>query len=87
MKIVHWIMVALFSAAAVLLRLGLLAHGFDESGLPVAMNAQTLALPVLLVVQPKGVSITLAAELRGLLQFRSARGWTSTLTLSAPRLP
>ena len=36
-------MVALFSAAAVLLRLGLLAHGFDESGLPVAMNAQTLA--------------------------------------------
>lgn len=41
-------MVALFSAAAVLLRLGLLAHGFDESGLPVAMNAQTLALPVLL---------------------------------------
>lgn len=48
MKIVHWIMVALFSAAAVLLRLGLLAHGFDESGLPVAMNAQTLALPVLL---------------------------------------
>jgi|GEM_PF-3450495 len=29
------------------------------------------ALPVLLVVQPKGASITLAAELRGLLQFRT----------------
>ena len=33
--------------------------------------ADTLALPVLLVVQPKGASITLAAELRGLLQFRT----------------
>ena len=33
--------------------------------------ADTLALPVLLVVQPKGVSITLAAELQGLLQFRT----------------
>ena len=33
--------------------------------------ADTLALPVLLVVQPKGASITLAAELQGLLQFRT----------------
>ena len=49
MKIVHWIMLALFSAAAGLLRLGLLSHGFDESGLPVAMNVETLALPALLV--------------------------------------
>ena len=50
MKIVHWIMLALFSAAAGLLRLGLLSHGFDESGLPVAMNVETLALPALLVL-------------------------------------
>ena len=43
-------MLALFSAAAGLLRLGLLSHGFDESGLPVAMNVETLALPALLVL-------------------------------------
>lgn len=34
-------------------------------------TAEVLDLPVLLVVQPKGASITLAAELRGLLQFRT----------------
>ena len=62
MKIVHWIMVALFSAAAVLLRLGLLAHGFDESGLPAAMNAQTLALPVLLAAAAV-VTVLLARRL------------------------
>ncbi len=33
--------------------------------------ADTLGLPVLLVVQPKGASLTLAAELQGLLQFRT----------------
>ena len=62
MKIGHWIMVALFSAAAVLLRLGLLAHGFDESGLPAAMNAQTLALPVLLAAAAV-VTVLLARRL------------------------
>lgn len=33
--------------------------------------ADTLNLPVLLVVRPKGASLTLAAELRGLMQFRA----------------
>ncbi len=33
--------------------------------------ADTLDLPVLLVVRPKGASLTLAAELRGLLAFRT----------------
>ena len=33
--------------------------------------ADTLGLPVLLVVQPKGASLTLAAEIRGLNQFRT----------------
>ncbi len=32
--------------------------------------ADTLALPVLLVVRPRGTSLTLAAELRGLMNFR-----------------
>ena len=49
-KIVHWITLALFSAAAVLLRIRLLALGFDETGLPVAMDFETLALPALLVL-------------------------------------
>ncbi len=47
-KIVHWITLALFSAAAALLRIRLLALGFDETGLPVAMDIETLALPALL---------------------------------------
>ena len=33
--------------------------------------ADTLALPVLLVVEPKGQSLTLAAELKGLVNFRT----------------
>ena len=33
--------------------------------------ADTLNLPVLLVVRPKGASLTLAAEVRGLMQFRA----------------
>ena len=48
---------------------------YDGQGLTTRASAwalaETLALPVLLVVQPKGASITLAAELRGLLQFRT----------------
>ena len=48
---------------------------YDGQGLTTRASAwelaDTLALPVLLVVQPKGASITLAAELRGLLQFRT----------------
>lgn len=48
---------------------------YDGQGLTTHASAwelaDTLALPVLLVVQPKGASITLAAELRGLLQFRT----------------
>ena len=51
------------------------AMGFyDGKGLTTRASAwelaDTLTLPVLLVVQPKGASITLAAELQGLLQFR-----------------
>lgn len=51
------------------------AMGFyDGQGLTTRASAwelaDTLTLPVLLVVQPKGASITLAAELQGLLQFR-----------------
>ena len=38
---------------------------------PILSTLLKFALPVLLVVQPKGASITLAAELRGLLQFRT----------------
>ena len=53
------------------------AMGFyDGQGLTTRASAwelaDTLALPVLLVVQPKGSSITLAAELQGLLQFRTS---------------
>ncbi len=48
---------------------------YDGQGLTTRASAwelaDTLALPVLLVVQPKGSSITLAAELQGLLQFRT----------------
>lgn len=32
--------------------------------------ADTLGLPVLLVVQPKGASVTLAAQIQGLVNFR-----------------
>ena len=51
------------------------AMGFyDGQGLTTRASAwelaDTLDLPVLLVVQPKGASVTLAAEVRGLVQFR-----------------
>ena len=51
------------------------AMGFyDGQGLTTRASAwelaDTLDLPVLLVVQPKGASVTLAAEVRGLMQFR-----------------
>ena len=42
--------------------------------------ADTLGLPVLLVVRPKGASLTLAAELRGLMAFRTCLLYTSTIT-------
>ena len=52
------------------------AMGFyDGQGLSTRASAwelaDTLGLPVLLVVQPKGASITLAAEIRGLAAFRT----------------
>ena len=52
------------------------AMGFyDGQGLSTRASAwelaDTLNLPVLLVVQPKGVSITLAAEVQGLANFRT----------------
>ena len=48
MKLLHWILIALLSAAAAFCRLRLLAFGFDESGMPVHADLNTLALPVLL---------------------------------------
>lgn len=50
MKILQWLLLALFSAAAAFLRLRLLASGFDADGLPSAMSLDTLALPMLLAV-------------------------------------
>ena len=52
------------------------AMGFyDGQGLSTRASAwelvRTLDLPVLLVVQPKGASVTLAAEIQGLMQFRT----------------
>ena len=41
--------------------------------------ADTLDLPVLLVVRPKGASLTLAAELRGLMDFRTPHHITGIL--------
>ena len=49
-KILHWLLLALFSAAAALARLRLLAVGFDADGLPVPMDLNTMALPAVLVV-------------------------------------
>ena len=49
-KILHWLLLALFSAAAVLARLRLLAVGFGADGLPVPMNLSTAALPAVLVI-------------------------------------
>ena len=51
------------------------AMGFyDGQGLTTRASAwelaDTLDLPVLLVVQPKGVSVTLAAQIQGLVHFR-----------------
>ena len=51
------------------------AMGFyDGQGLTTRASAwelaETLHIPVLLVVQPKGASVTLAAEIQGLLHFR-----------------
>ena len=37
-KILHWLLLVLFSAAAALARLRLLAVGFDADGLPVPMD-------------------------------------------------
>ena len=49
-KILHWLLLALFSAAAAFARLRLLAAGFDANGLPVPMNLNTMALPAVLIV-------------------------------------
>ena len=49
-KILHWLLLALFSAAAAFTRLRLLAAGFDANGLPVPMDLNTMALPAVLIV-------------------------------------
>ena len=49
-KILHWLLLVLFSAAAALARLRLLAVGFDADGLPVPMDLNTMVLPAVLVV-------------------------------------
>ena len=47
---------------------------YDGQGLTTRASAwelaDTLGLPVLLVVQPKGASVTLAAQIQGLMNFR-----------------
>ena len=47
-KILHWLLLVLFSAA--LARLRLPAVGFDADGLPVPMDLNTMVLPAVLVV-------------------------------------
>ena len=49
-KILHWLLLVLFSAAAALARLRLLAVGFDADGLPVPMDLNTMVLPAVFVV-------------------------------------
>ena len=49
-KILHWLLLVLFSATAALARLRLLAVGFDADGLPVPMDLNTMVLPAVLVV-------------------------------------
>ena len=49
-KILHWLLLVLFSAAAALARLRLLAVGFDADGLPVPMDLNAMALPAVLIV-------------------------------------
>ena len=49
-KILHWLLLVLFSAAAALARLRLPAVGFDADGLPVPMDLNTMVLPAVLVV-------------------------------------
>ena len=49
-KILHWLLLVLFSAAAALVRLRLLSVGFDADGLPVPMDLNTMALPAVLIV-------------------------------------
>ena len=48
MKLLHWLLLVLFSAAAAFLRLRLLLTGFDEEGLPVPLGRGALLLPILL---------------------------------------
>ena len=49
-KILHWLLLVLFSAATALARLRLLAVGFDADGLPVPMDLNAMALPAVLIV-------------------------------------
>lgn len=46
--------------------------------------ADTLGLPVLLVVQPRGASLTLAARINGLKQFRTPAIWRASCSMTAP---
>ena len=50
MKILHWLLLVLFSAAAALSLLRLLSVRFDADGLPVPMDLNTMVLPAVLVV-------------------------------------
>ncbi len=56
-KILHWLLLALFSAAAALARLRLLAAGFDADGLPVPMDLNTMALPAVLAAAAVAAAI------------------------------
>ena len=83
-KILHWLLLALFSAAAAFTRLRLLAAGFDANGLPVPMDLNTMALPAVLIV---AAVIALVMARRYPRSASCAAAWTYTLPLTAPRLP
>lgn len=66
------------------------AMGFyDGQGLTTRASAwelaDTLGLPVLLVVQPKGVSVTLAAQIQGLVHFRKTAISQAFCSITAPK--
>ena len=82
-KILHWLLLVLFSAAAALARLRLLAVGFDADGLPVPMDLNAMALPAVLIV---AAVIAVIMAQRYPLSASCAAAWISTSPLTARRL-
>ena len=62
---------------------------YDGQGLTTRASAwelaDTLGLPVLLVVQPGGASVTLAAEIQGLVHFRKTAIFRASCSIAAPK--